>query len=93
MAKIKWGKRAVNDLKAIHNYIFPDSQFYADRYIDKLLSRVDQLESQSKLGRIVPEKGDSTVRELIEGNYRIFYRVYKNDVFILRIHHAARNIK
>ena len=43
---------------------------------------------------MVPEKEDETIRELIEGNYRIFYKVIgKNKVRILRIHHAAKNIR
>jgi plasmid stabilization system protein ParE len=28
------------------------------------------------MGRIVPEKNDPTIRELIEGNFRIIYRVF-----------------
>ena len=32
-------------------------------------------------------------RELIEGNYRIFYRLQKEKITILRIHNAARKIK
>ena len=92
MAKIKWGKRAVKDLKSIHDYISLDSAFYAHRYVNKLISRVDQLETQPDSGRIVPEKEDPSIRELIEGNYRIFYKIQKNNIFILRIHHAARNI-
>ncbi len=44
-------------------------------------------------GRIVPEKEDPNIRELIEGNYRIFYRVTRNNITILRIHNSARNLK
>ncbi len=68
MAPIRWTKKSLKDLKAINDYIARDSTFYAERFINKLIQRVDQLES----GRIVPEKNSSNIRELIEGNYRIF---------------------
>ncbi|MBK7309461.1 MAG: type II toxin-antitoxin system RelE/ParE family toxin [Sphingobacteriaceae bacterium] len=44
-------------------------------------------------GRMVPEKNLAEIRELIEGNYRIFYRLGKGKITILRIHNAARKIK
>jgi hypothetical protein len=42
---------------------------------------------------MVPEKNTPEIRELIEGNYRIFYRLKKDKITILRIHNAARKIK
>ena len=37
-----------------------------------LIQRVDQLIEFPESGRIVPEKKEPEIRELIEGNYRIF---------------------
>jgi toxin ParE1/3/4 len=94
MAEIIWTLSALKDLKEIHQYISKDSVFYANRYIAVLLNRVEILIGFPLIGRMVPEKEDETIRELIEGNYRIFYKVIsKNKVRILRIHHAAKNIK
>ena len=94
MAKIIWTHAALNDLKEIHQYISKDSEFYADRYVAILLGRVDILINFPRIGRMVPEKEDETIRELIEGNYRIFYKlINKNSISVLRIHHAAKNIK
>ncbi len=93
MAKIIWTRSSYNDLKQIFNYISKDSELYATRLIGRIIERVDILENSPLAGRIVPEKEDKTIRELIEGNYRIFYKVGdKNRIFILRIHHGARNI-
>jgi ABC-type uncharacterized transport system substrate-binding protein len=36
---------------------------------------VEGLETDPLSGRVVPEVGDDTVREVIHGNYRIVYRV------------------
>jgi plasmid stabilization system protein ParE len=93
MAEISWTKKARVDLQVIHEFISEDSVFYANRFILKLISLVDVLENFPTGGRIVPEYEDSSIRELIEGNYRIFYKIGKsNRIYILRIHHAARKI-
>lgn len=93
MAQISWTKKSLKDLRAINDYISLDSSFYAVRFISKLISRVDQLIEFPESGRMVPEKNVPEIRELIEGNYRIFYRLQKEKITILRIHNAARRIK
>jgi addiction module RelE/StbE family toxin len=93
MAKISWTKKSLKDLKSIHDYISLDSKFYASRFVSKLIARVDQLIEFPESGRIVPEKNVHEIRELIEGNYRIFYRLRKREITILRVHNAARKIK
>ena len=93
MVQISWTKKSLKDLKAINDYISLDSTFYAKRFISKLIHRVDQLLEFPESGRVVPEKSEPGIRELIEGNYRIFYRLQKEKITILRIHNAARKIK
>jgi addiction module RelE/StbE family toxin len=93
MAKITWTKWSVKDLRSIYDFISLDSSFYAARFIQKLISRVEQLVELPESGRIVPEKEDPAIRELIEGNYRIIYRIHRGNVTILRIHNSARKIK
>jgi addiction module RelE/StbE family toxin len=93
MAEINWTKKSIKDLKAINDYISLDSTFYAARFISKIIKRVDQLIDFPESGRMVPEKNTPEIRELIEGNYRIFYRLKKDKITILRIHNAARKIK
>jgi addiction module RelE/StbE family toxin len=93
MAKISWTRKSIKDLKSIHEYISLDSKFYAARFINRLVSRVDQLMDFPESGRIVPEKEDPSIRELIEGNYRIFYKFQKDKVTILRIHNSSKSVK
>jgi addiction module RelE/StbE family toxin len=93
MAQINWTKRSLKDLKAINDYISLDSTFYAARFISRLIKRIDQLMDFPESGRVVPEKNIQEIRELIEGNYRIFYRLRNGKITILRIHNAARKIK
>lgn len=93
MVKITWTELAIYDLKLIHEYVSNDSMRYADRLIEKLIERVAQLENFPKSGRIVPEFNLTTLRELIEGNYRIIYKISPREVVIVRVHHAARHLQ
>jgi toxin ParE1/3/4 len=51
---------------------------------------VEGLETDPLSGRVVPEVGDDTVREVIHGNYRIVYRVRPDLVEIVTVFHGAR---
>ena len=93
MVTIVWTDFAYEDLRSIFDYISRDSKVYADKYVDKLIARVDQLESNPKSGRVVPEINKEEIRELIEGNYRLVYRYVGDTVTILRVHHSARQLK
>jgi len=93
MAEVNWTQKSLKDLKAINDYISLDSIFYASRFVSKLIERVDQLTEFPQSGRIVPEKANPQIRELIEGNYRIFYKISERKITILRIHNSSRKIK
>jgi toxin ParE1/3/4 len=64
MVEIIWTEYAMEDLKLIHEYISKDSQVYADRQVDKIIKRVDQISSFPKSGRVVPEFNIEDLREL-----------------------------
>jgi toxin ParE1/3/4 len=93
MAEITWTKLALNDLDKIYDFIGKDSSYYAQKTVEKIFERVLVLNEFSIIGRIVPEFNVKNLRELIEGNHRIVYRISKNKINILRVHHAAKKIK
>jgi addiction module RelE/StbE family toxin len=93
MVRVIWTDYAIDDLRLNHEYISKDSKRYADRFVEKIIERVDQLARFPKSGRVVPEFNLESIRELIEGNYRIVYKISANQVAIIRIHHAARQLK
>jgi len=94
MVTIVWTDLAIEDLSSIHAYIALDSKIYADRFVEILISRVDQLEEFPNSGRIVPEFNKTSIRELIEGNYRIVYKIQTDKTIgIVRVHHAAMLLK
>ena len=93
MVRLIWTDLAIDDLKSIYNFISLDSKVYAKRLVSKILKRVEQLQLQPQSGRIVPEFSDENIRELIEGNYRLVYKIIGDKIFIVRINHSARLLK
>ncbi len=94
MVKVVWTESSLSDLKDIFDYIADDSIRYASITVNRLYQRAQQTAVNPSMGRIVPEFNNKTIRELIEGNYRIIYRIKsKMQVDILRVIHTARLLK
>jgi len=92
MAKVIWSKLALEDLESIHDFIAKESSFYAQKTIEEFFIRVQVLAKYPEIGREVPEKLRKDIRELIEGNFRIIYKIRKKEIYIIRVHHAARKL-
>ena len=93
MVQVKWTFQAKDDLRTIAEYIRLDSIRYAKLQVIKIKSRTHILRSHPQAGRVVPEIESEEIRELIQGNYRIIYKVVSNGkVDILTIHHSARDL-
>ena len=73
--RLDWAGPAVCDLRGIRAYIAQDSEYYADRFTERLLAAVENLSTFPQMGRVVPEVGDPGIRELLFNNYRIMYRI------------------
>jgi toxin ParE1/3/4 len=94
MVKIVWTEISILDLKEIFDFIAEDSVRYATITTNKIHQRVQMIAGNPYLGRIVPEFNEKLIRELIEGNYRIIYRIKSEfRVDILRVYHSARLLK
>jgi toxin ParE1/3/4 len=94
MVKVEWTDKAIADIDSIATYIAQQSPHFANLQVIKFFSRVEQLEEYPKSGKIVPEFNSNTIRELIEGNYRIVYRIItKTEVHIIRVHHSAMPLR
>ena len=93
MAQIVWTNNALIDLNEIGEYIATDWPKYTELTVSKLYHKVEVLEEYPRIGRVVPEARNDSLRELIEGNYRIIYEVDDDAVFILTVHHSARELK
>ena len=93
MAKIKWSKESIEDLKVICKFIAIDSPHYAKLFSDRIFEMVEHLESFPELGRKVPESDDPRVKELIYKGYRIIYQIKDNYLEIIAIIHGSTLLK
>ncbi|MBI3683810.1 MAG: type II toxin-antitoxin system RelE/ParE family toxin [Acidobacteria bacterium] len=87
---MRWSPQAADDLEAICLFIARDARQVAAAFADRVLRATDQLAHFARLGRIVPEFGIESIREIIVGSYRVIYRTCDEDVQILTVHHGAR---
>jgi addiction module RelE/StbE family toxin len=90
MAQVRWTPQAADDLDAIAEFIARDSPHFAGLLVADILQTVDRLVDFPESGRIVPEIGNRSIREVILGSYRIIYRLRSEAVEILTVHHGAR---
>jgi toxin ParE1/3/4 len=72
--KILWIKPAIQDLRNLHSYIAKDSEVYASSF-ERIILSVEKLTSFPRVGRMVPEADNETIRELVHHNYRVIYRI------------------
>ena len=88
--KIIWSPLAVDRSSEIADYIAQDKPSAAEKWINVVFSKVEQLKSSPEIGRIVPELNNTQFREIIYGNYRIIYRIEKKQISILTIRHGKQ---
>lgn len=89
--KLKWSPLATERVTEIAEYIARYNPPAAQRWVEETFDRVGQLEQFPDSGRRVPE--DPTrpdLREIIQGNYRIIYRVSPDGVYILTVRHGRQ---
>ena len=90
MIALFWSPQSLNDLESIRAYIAQDSLVYADLVLRRLAAAVERLRIFPESGRIVPERNDPGIREILERPYRIVYRVLPGQVEIVMVFHASR---
>ena len=88
--RVHWTNNAIRNLSLIYNYIAQNSPTYAQRTVDRLTRRSQQIASFPKSGRMVPEYQDPDIREVLEGSYRIIYRLKPNQIDVLTVVHSAQ---
>ena len=88
--KIIWSPLAIDRASEISEYIAQDKPAAAEKWINTVFSKVEQLKSSPEIGRIVPEIRNDQFRDLIYGNYRIVYRIEKEQISILTIRHGKQ---
>ena len=90
--RVHWTNTAIDHLLSIYEYVSHDSDVYADRLMDRLTRRSQQIGTFPRSGRSVPEYEAPDIREMIEGSYRIIYRIKEEQVDVLAVMHSAQQL-
>ncbi len=90
--RVYWTDRAFDHLLQIREHLRFTSEVYAERIMDRLVSRSVQLEAFPHSGRRVPEYARDDVRELLEEPYRVIYRLRDARLDVLAVVHERRQL-
>jgi plasmid stabilization system protein ParE len=88
--RLRWTLQAAEDLAAIRNFIGRDSPTYARQVVEQLYEAAGRLVAFPDIGRIVPERREPNIREILRPPYRVIYRRGAELVEVLTIHHSSR---
>ena len=88
--EIVWSAQAIEDVESIREYISRDSPHFGSLVAESIVDAVERLRSFPESGRVVPEFGEPTLREVLWRNYRIVYRLSPKAAEIVTVFHEAR---
>ena len=95
MTTVRLSADAKEDLKSIRAYISEESDnpTAAKNTIDRIISRMRQLEQFPMMGAALSSviEPETDYRFLVSGNYPVFYRIERQDVYVDRILYGKRD--
>jgi plasmid stabilization system protein ParE len=93
MAELRWTLDAREDLVEVYEFIAQDSPEHAEDFTAALAQAGTRIAEFPQMGRVVPERGDETLREVIFRGYRIIYKITDSDIVgIIAFAHGARDV-
>lgn len=87
---IRWALLALEHIVEIGSYIYRENPQAAERWIRQVFARVKRLEQFPNSGKKNKEAARADIRELAWKNYRIIYRIEREQISILTIRHAKQ---
>ena len=73
------------------DYIAQDRPDSASEWLDDLIARVAKSDRMARRGRVVPEMGVPSFREIFHAPYRVIYRIDVASVVVLTLRHWRRS--
>lgn len=93
---VEWAQPAGKDLENIIEYISQDNVDTATAILNKIKTKCRTLNQFPDKGRIVPELkafGIYSYRELIISPWRVIYRTFGQNVYVLAVIDSRRNME
>ncbi len=88
--KIIWSPLAIDRVSEIAAYIAQENPSAAEKWVNTVFRKVEDLQSFPESGRIVPETENKAIREIIYGNYRLIYRLEEKRISVLTVRHGKQ---
>lgn len=91
--RVVWSTEALVDLEVIYDFLAEHSQQAAQSVIEKILSRVKRIETFPESGgtQFVLKNKERGYRYLVEGNYKIIYRIENMQAYIATVFDTRYN--
>ena len=90
--KLRWTRRAKDDLVDIGRFIARDKREAARRWVRALRQQARKAAELPGVGRKVPELMRDDIREVVFHGYRIVYKVQDDTVFVLTVFQGRRRL-
>ena len=78
------------ELKNIKLTIAKDNPGAAKKVIDGIKAAINRLKNNPRLGYKQPQFNDDTKRQLVHGNYIIYYEITESSIVIFDIVHGSK---
>lgn len=91
--KAIWSPLAVDQARDIAAYIALDKPSAAEKWIEGIFDSVDRLIDFPQSGRVVPEIKRNDIREIVQGSYRVVYKIQETQILVLLVKSYRQNLK
>ena len=92
--RIGFAESALGDLEAVRGWYAENGlPEVGMRLVTEIIDRVQHLADHPDLGRVVPEFGQTFLRELVHPPFRIVYRREPDAVRIVRVWRGERRLR
>jgi toxin ParE1/3/4 len=88
--KIIWSPLAIDRVSEIAAYIAQENPTAAEKWVNTVFRKVEDLRDFPERGRVVPETENKAIREVIYGNYRLIYRLEEKRISVLTVRHGKQ---
>jgi toxin ParE1/3/4 len=88
--KVVWTEQALVRLMGIQDFVAQANPEAAEHLVHRIVERGQGLSKFPEMGRLVIELHGSGLREIIEGRYRIVYRIQAKGVQIVTVFEGHR---
>jgi len=88
---LRWTESAYADLRRLYDFLEPVNPGAAARAARAIVSRIERIPAQPRLGEQLARFGLREVRRVLVARYEIRYEIKNSDVIVLRIFHTRED--